>query len=489
MKSTAFHFGITLITALFLNLAAAQEQIVSDNFPDLDEWTASEYSGSREASNIRTAMISKGFTWLSGSPADNEKLSIGKNAQFFGFVALRAESGRAANRGTLGRAFFAISSDEQRDYLIQAVIAEDPYLEDWWHTRGDLLEIYEQHLYTGLPFDEEAALAIGAEFSRFGTRVALHEAIGFAALEDSLTDDQLAQIWAWRSNPELAQAIAQDSGNNIRVRAVDLESDQYKQLEDLFAKAFSWITGTPEDNEIIPLGQPAQFFGFVSIRHKSGHGANRGQIARSFGDILNTQQLAVIDEAVAQQMPVVKRYLETRQQFLEQLALLRTDTSAFDADHTMALGDLMGDLEIEAGWIEAKAYRRVRETMNDEQISQMMSLRGDYVLDETQVELLSSEQRGEQLAILCAGCHGEPGQHRATNLGPSLDAIFDRPIASATGFEYSEALQQFSGSHWTLELLDQFLAEPKAFAPGTKMEFQGLLNIEDRKALIEYLQK
>jgi cytochrome c len=41
---------------------------------------------------------------------------------------------------------------------------------------------------------------------------------------------------------------------------------------------------------------------------------------------------------------------------------------------------------------------------------------------------------------------------------------------------------------WTPELLDQYLTNPKKFAPGTKMEFQGLLNEEDRKALIEHLK-
>ena len=40
------------------------------------------------------AMFSKEFAWLSGSPADNEKLSVGKAAQIFGFVAVRNTSGR-----------------------------------------------------------------------------------------------------------------------------------------------------------------------------------------------------------------------------------------------------------------------------------------------------------------------------------------------------------------------------------------------------------
>ena len=57
-----------------------------------NNWNQSEYSGTRTAKDVSMAMYSKGFAWLSGSPADNEKLSVGKTAQFFGFVAVRYAS-------------------------------------------------------------------------------------------------------------------------------------------------------------------------------------------------------------------------------------------------------------------------------------------------------------------------------------------------------------------------------------------------------------
>ena len=44
------------------------------------------------------------------------------------------------------------------------------------------------------------------------------------------------------------------------------------------------------------------------------------------------------------------------------------------------------------------------------------------------------------------------------------------------------------GGTWTPENLDQFLTNPKAFVPGTKMSFAGLKKIEDRADLIAYLQ-
>ncbi|MFK7802300.1 MAG: cytochrome c family protein [Anaerolineae bacterium] len=451
-----------------------------------DDWGASEYSGSRTEHDLRVALASKGFAWLSGSPADNEKLSIGKNAQFFGFVALRYESGRSANRGALGRAFFAGMTSEQQKILHEAVLAEANPLKDWWDTRETILTLFEGHLYTGEPIDEERAAVIGTELSAFNATVAIHEARAFAALEDALSDEQRTQLIKWRANPEEAY----DFGREIRVTGEGLDRDQLKQLEDLYAKAFSWITGTIEDNEVIPLGQPAQLFGFVSIRHKSGHAASRGEISKSFLGILNSEQLAIIDNAIKEQMSVVGQFLEVRYLFLEQLSLLRTEPDAFDYDRAMELAASMGSFEAEAGWIEAKTYRKIRETMTADQISQMMTLRGDYILDESQVEILSLEERGAQLSILCSGCHGDPGQHTMGMAGPTLDGVFGRSIASAEGFEYSAALQALGGNGpWTEEMLDQFLTAPKTFALGTKMEFQGLLNDEDRNALIVYLEQ
>ncbi len=483
MKYIKASFTGILLT-LFHGYAEAQKE--PRNKPRGDDWSAVEYSGSRTPKSLRIALASKGFAWLSGSPADNEKLSVGKNAQFFGFVSLRYQSGRAANRGAIGRAFFAIANEKQREIMRQALVAEAEDLKRWWHTREKILRILELHLYTGDAFDENAAASMGAEFSKLNAIIAIHEARAFAALENSLTEEQSVHIQSWRKDPEKARAWSQ----KIRVTADGLERGQNKQLEDLYAKAFSWLTGTAKDNEVIPLGQPAQFFGFVSIRHKSGHAASRGKIAKSFLSLLEPSQRAMIDDAVRIQEPVVRRFLELRHQFLNQLATLRVKPDDFDQKRTLELSKEMGRLEIKAALVEAQAYRKIRESMTKEQTAGMMKERGNYILDKAQIELLTHEQRGAQLAVLCAGCHGTPKQHQRNMLGPSLDGIFDRPIASADGFVYSDSLKKSGqGKEWTAALMDQFLADPKGFAPGTKMEFQGLLNEADRKALIDYLKQ
>ena len=455
---------------------------------DASTWDADEYSGLRGKRELQQALASKGFAWISGSPADNEKLSIGKNAQFFGFVALRYQSGRSANRGTLGRAMFAIADEEQCKQMVEAVLAEKEPLKEWWDVREEILTLLEDHLYTGQPIVREKIIPLGERFSLLNSTVGTHEAAAFAAFEDAMTDEQRELIKGWRADAESAGKY----GKGVRVEDKNLDREEWKQLEDIYAKAFSWLTGKPEDYEIIPIGQPAQFFGFVSIRHKSGHAASRGTIANDFLAMLTKKQRGYIDSAVDLEVPVVREFLENRHEFLYQLGLLRTDPKAFDSKRVHHLSKEMGRLEVEAAIIEAEAYRKIRASMDEEQLTSLMNMRGEYVLDETQIAAMGTEERGATLAVLCSGCHGAPGQHRVGFPAPSLDGFWDREIASAKNFDYSSALTNIrrSGNEkWTPELLDKYLTSPKRFAPGTKMEFQGLLNEDDRKALIEHLKK
>jgi cytochrome c len=93
-------------------------------------------------------------------------------------------------------------------------------------------------------------------------------------------------------------------------------------------------------------------------------------------------------------------------------------------------------------------------------------------------------EAGEKVFRKCKACHKlEPG---ANGVGPSLAGVVGKDIASAEGFKYSDALMGLDGS-WDAAKLDEFLAKPKDFAPGTKMSFAGLKDEADRAAIIAYL--
>lgn len=90
---------------------------------------------------------------------------------------------------------------------------------------------------------------------------------------------------------------------------------------------------------------------------------------------------------------------------------------------------------------------------------------------------------GEGLFRQCAACHKLDG---SDGTGPHLNGVVGRDIASIGGFAYSDALTGLEGS-WTPEALAAFLENPKGYAPGTKMTYNGMRKVEDRANLIAYL--
>ena len=96
-------------------------------------------------------------------------------------------------------------------------------------------------------------------------------------------------------------------------------------------------------------------------------------------------------------------------------------------------------------------------------------------------------RRGERAYMKCYGCHSlEPGQ--SAN-GPSLHAIVGKPVASDPSYPYSEALRRLAETQprWTPELLDRFVADAEAVAPGTDMGFFVRTDVQERADLIAYL--
>lgn len=94
---------------------------------------------------------------------------------------------------------------------------------------------------------------------------------------------------------------------------------------------------------------------------------------------------------------------------------------------------------------------------------------------------------GERIAGACAVCHElskHPDQPKA---GPPLWDIVGRMKAGIPGFEYSEALRTLGG-RWTYENLSSYVANPRGFVPGTKMEFRGIAEPQRLAALIAYLR-
>lgn len=94
--------------------------------------------------------------------------------------------------------------------------------------------------------------------------------------------------------------------------------------------------------------------------------------------------------------------------------------------------------------------------------------------------------KGEAVFKKCTACH-TINAGGANGIGPNLHGIMGEGVGTGhPGFAFSDALKS-KGGKWDWATMSEWLANPKKFAPGTKMTFAGLGKAEDRANLMVYL--
>lgn len=95
-------------------------------------------------------------------------------------------------------------------------------------------------------------------------------------------------------------------------------------------------------------------------------------------------------------------------------------------------------------------------------------------------------ENGKTVFARCRSCH-TLAQGAPHGVGPNLYGVFGRKIGSAPGYTYSEAVKN-SSIVLDAKHLDDWIANPRDYLPGTKMTFAGISNAKDRLDLIAYLK-
>ena len=141
-----------------------------------------------------------------------------------------------------------------------------------------------------------------------------------------------------------------------------------------------------------------------------------------------------------------------------------------------------------------KRNGRIRDLMEDKDGRIVLWFDGGSIaiLEPLSTDTANDDVSGQVLFVQCTGCHnvGTGGDQKrgskSPGLGPDLFDIIGSRIAGSPKYSYSSALKKLSGT-WSSGNLDKFLEEPQSFAPGNKMEFQGITDADERKKIIQYL--
>jgi cytochrome c len=85
----------------------------------------------------------------------------------------------------------------------------------------------------------------------------------------------------------------------------------------------------------------------------------------------------------------------------------------------------------------------------------------------------------------CMACHAV-GEGAKNKVGPELNGIDGRKSGTAEGYSYSDANKN-SGITWNKEQFLDYIKDPKAKIPNTKMVFAGIKNEKEANDLWAFL--
>jgi cytochrome c len=87
----------------------------------------------------------------------------------------------------------------------------------------------------------------------------------------------------------------------------------------------------------------------------------------------------------------------------------------------------------------------------------------------------------------CAPCH-DVGEKAKNKVGPLLNGLEGRKSGTIASYNYTEANKN-SGITWDDAQFLEYIKDPKAKIPGTKMVFAGIKNENEAKNLWAYLKQ
>lgn len=96
-------------------------------------------------------------------------------------------------------------------------------------------------------------------------------------------------------------------------------------------------------------------------------------------------------------------------------------------------------------------------------------------------------EKGEKSFKKCLICHSI-GPGAQNKVGPQLNGLDGRAAGTAPNYSYSDANKN-SGITWNEASFKEYIKDPKAKVPGTKMIFAGITNEQEINDLWAYISR
>lgn len=94
---------------------------------------------------------------------------------------------------------------------------------------------------------------------------------------------------------------------------------------------------------------------------------------------------------------------------------------------------------------------------------------------------------GERSFNKCRACH-QVGETAKNGVGPELNGLFGRHTGAVEGYSYSAA-NKGANITWDEAIFAEYIKDPRAKIPGTKMVFVGIKNEKEVADLTAFLKQ
>jgi cytochrome c len=112
---------------------------------------------------------------------------------------------------------------------------------------------------------------------------------------------------------------------------------------------------------------------------------------------------------------------------------------------------------------------------------------GIVVLTSATASMAQDAAAGEKAFAICKACH-QLGETAKNSVGPVLNGIIGRKAGTFAGYNYSDANKN-SGLTWDEATFREYIKDPKAKVPGTKMAYAGMKDEQKVSDLLAYLKQ
>jgi cytochrome c len=116
-----------------------------------------------------------------------------------------------------------------------------------------------------------------------------------------------------------------------------------------------------------------------------------------------------------------------------------------------------------------------------------LMIAGLTVLMSTTASLAQDAAAGEKVFAVCKACH-QVGETAKNAVGPVLNGVVGRKAGAFPGYAYSDGNKN-SGLTWDELTFREYIRDPKAKVPGTKMIYAGLKDEQKISDLFAYLKQ